>query len=86
MNPGEVVILLILVVLPLVPAMVVYMVFHRHYRNTGESHAYEHETDVNMAAPTGSEERVSRIVGTRAKRIRDDNVSAYRKRVARILD
>ena len=60
-----------------------YWLIHRHYRNTDKSHAFEHETAVEVLALTGAENdrKVDEVRGTRAARIDGDNVAAHRQRV-----
>lgn len=60
-----------------------YWAMHRHYRNTDKSHAYEHETAVEVLSLTGSDadRKVDEIRGTRASRIQGDNADAHRQRV-----
>lgn len=60
-----------------------YWAIYRHYRNTDKSHAYEHETAVEVLALTGSEgdRKVDEVRGTRERRIRGDNVDKHRQRV-----
>lgn len=60
-----------------------YWVVHRHYRNTDKSHAFEHETAVEVLALSGAESdrKVDEIRGTRATRIQGDNVFNHRQRV-----
>ncbi len=60
-----------------------YWAIYRHYRNTDKSHAFEHETAVDVLALTGSEadRKVDEVRGTRATRIRGDNVDNHRQRV-----
>jgi len=75
----------ILILLALGPASAVgfYWAMHRHYRNTDKSHAYEHETAVEVLALTGMEgdRKVDEIRGTRASRIQGDNAGNHRQRV-----
>jgi len=61
-----------------------YWVMYRHYRNTDKSHAFEHETAVEVLALGGAEDdrKVDEVRGTRAARIPGDNVGAHRQRVA----
>ena len=74
-----------LFLLALGPASAVglYWLVHRHYRNTDKSHAYEHETAVEVLALTGDEidRKVDEIRGTRSPRIQGDNVDDHRQRV-----
>lgn len=60
-----------------------YWAIYRHYRNTDKSHAYEHETAVEVLALGGSEHdrKVDEIRGTRASRIQGDNVGEHRQRL-----
>jgi hypothetical protein len=74
-----------LILLALGPASAIglYWLVHRHYRNTDKSHAYEHETAVEVLALTGAESdrKVDEVRGTRASRIEGDNVANHRQRV-----
>ena len=74
-----------LFLLALGPASAVgfYWAMHRHYRNTDKSHAFEHETAVEVLALTGVEtdRKVDEIRGTRSPRIQGDNMGNHRKRV-----
>jgi len=60
-----------------------YWAMYRHYRNTDKSHAFEHETAVEVLALNGAESdlKVDEIRGTRAPRIQGDNVGQHRQRV-----
>ncbi len=75
----------IFILLALGPASAVgfYWAMHRHYRNTDKSHAFEHETAVEVLALTGSEgdRKVDEIRGTRSTRIQGDNAGQHRQRV-----
>lgn len=75
----------ILILLALGPASAVgfYWAIHRHYRNTDKSHAYEHETAVEVLSLTGmdGDRKVDEIRGTRASRIQGDNAGNHRQRV-----
>ena len=75
----------ILFLLALGPASAVgfYWLVHRHYRNTDKSHAFEHETAVEVLALTGAEvdHKVDELRGTRSPRIQGDNVGNHRQRV-----
>jgi hypothetical protein len=75
----------ILFLLALGPASAVgfYWVVHRHYRNTDKSHAFEHETAVEVLALRGvdSDRKVDEVRGTRSSRIQGDNVANHRQRV-----
>jgi hypothetical protein len=75
--------LLFLLALGPASAAVFYWAMHRHYRNTDQSHAFEHETAVEVLALTGAESdrKVDEIRGTRASRIQGDNVADHRQRV-----
>lgn len=66
-----------------VSAIGLYWLVHRYYRNTDKSHAYEHETAVEVLALTGAESdrKVDEVRGTRASRIEGDNVANHRQRV-----
>lgn len=75
----------ILIVLALGPVSAVgfYWTMVRHYRNTDKSHAFEHETAVEVLALTGTEadRKVDEIRGTRSMRIAGDNAGNHRQRV-----
>jgi hypothetical protein len=62
-----------------------YWALYRYYRNTDKSHAFERETKVDAKPVTGSDLKVGTNNGTRDSRIAGDNVSEYRRRVARGL-
>jgi hypothetical protein len=62
-----------------------YWALYRYYRNTDKSHAFERETKVDAKPVTGSDLKVGTNNGTRESRIAGDNVSEYRRRVARGL-
>jgi len=64
-------------------ATALYWALYRYYRNTDKSHAFEHETTVDAKAVTGADRKVDTVTGTQERRIRGDNVGAYRQRVAR---
>lgn len=74
---------LFLLALGPVSAVGVYWAIYRHYRNTDKSHAFEHETAVEVLALTGTEtdHKVDEVRGTRASRIEGDNVGNHRQRV-----
>lgn len=75
----------VLVLLALGPASAIgfYWALYRHYRNTDKSHAFEHETAVEVLALTGADtdRKVDEIRGTRATRTDGDNVGNHRQRV-----
>lgn len=75
----------ILLLLALGPAGAVgfYWAMHRHYRNTDKSHAFEHETAVEVLALSGAEDdrKVDEVRGTRATRLQGENVANHRERV-----
>ncbi len=75
----------VLFLLALGPASAVgfYWAMHRHYRNTDKSHAFEHETAVEVLALTGAEadSKVNEVRGTRSPRIEGDNANNHRQRV-----
>lgn len=60
-----------------------YWAMHRYYRNTDKSHAFEHETAVEVLALTGNEadRKVDELRGTRSARIQGDNVGNHRQRL-----
>ncbi len=61
-----------------------YWALYRYYRNTDKSHAFEHETAVEIKPVTGADDKVDEVKGTQRTRIDGDNVGEYRKRVKRI--
>lgn len=75
----------ILLLLALGPAGAVgfYWAMHRHYRNTDKSHAFEHETAVEVLALSGAQDdrKVDEVRGTRATRLQGENVANHRERV-----
>ena len=75
----------ILFLLALGPAGAVgfYWAMHRYYRNTDKSHAFEHETAVEVLALTGSESdlKFDELRATRSPRMQGDNVGDHRQRV-----
>jgi len=75
--------ILFLLTLGPVSAVGLYWAIYRHYRNTDKSHAFEHETAIEVLALTGAEadRKVDEIRGTRAPRIEGDNASNHRQRV-----
>ena len=60
-----------------------YWLLYRYYRNTDKSHAFERESKVESKPVTGSDRMVGTNNGTTDSRIKGDNVSEYRQRVAR---
>jgi hypothetical protein len=60
-----------------------YWVIYRHYRNTDKSHAFEHETTVEVLTLNGTEadRKVDEVRGTRSPRIEGDNLGNHRQRV-----
>ena len=60
-----------------------YWAMHRYYRNTDKSHAFEHETAVEVLALAGSEadQKVDELRGVRSTRIEGDNSGNHRQRV-----
>jgi len=75
----------ILLLLALGPASAIafFWAMHRHYRNTDKSHAFEHETAVEVLVLTGAEadRKVDEVHGTRSPSIQGDNVGNHRQRV-----
>jgi hypothetical protein len=61
-----------------------YWALYRYYRNTDKSHAFERETKVDAKPVSGSDVKVGTNNGTRESEIEGNNVSQYRKRVARM--
>lgn len=67
-------------------ATALYWALYRYYRNTDKSHAFEHETTIEAKPVTGADRKVATVTGTQERRIRGDNVGAYRTRVQRDRD
>ena len=65
-------------------ATAVYWALYRHYRNTDKSHDFERETKVKANYPTGTLRKAHELKGLTDKRIRGENVRAYRQRVRRV--
>ncbi|MFT3898545.1 MAG: hypothetical protein QM719_12800 [Thermomonas sp.] len=65
-----------------------YWALFRYYRNTDKSHGFERETAIEAKSITGmdNDRKVDEVMGTRNKRIDDDNVHSYRERVDRMRD
>lgn len=63
-----------------------YWALYRYYRNTDKSHAFERETAVEVKEIHGeeSDRKIDEIRRTQERRIRGDNLSAYRRRVDRV--
>ena len=63
-----------------------YWMLYRYYRNTDKSHAFERETAVEVKEIHGeeSDRKIDEIRRTQERRIRGDNLSAYRRRVDRV--
>jgi len=62
-----------------------YAYVYRYYRNQDKNHRFEQETIVERKAEiTGDDRKVDEVKGTRERRIRGDNVSNHRQRVAGI--
>jgi hypothetical protein len=78
----------ILFLLALGPASAVgfYWAVYRHYRNTDKSHAFEHQTAVEVLALQGAEadRKIDQIRGTRVARIQGENTASHRQRVRRM--
>ncbi len=64
-------------------ASALYWALYRYYRNTDRSHAFERDTAVRAGPVTGEDRKVDTIRGTQERRIRGDNVAAWRRRVVR---
>jgi len=64
-------------------AAALYWGLYRYYRNTDKSHAFERETSVAAKPVTGADRKVDTVIGTQERRIRGDNVGAYRTRITR---
>lgn len=60
-----------------------YWAMHRYYRNTDKSHAFEHETAVEVLALTGSEadRKVDELREVRSTQIAGANAGNHRQRV-----
>ena len=67
-------------------AAAVYWALYRYYRNTDKSHAFERETAVDADPVTGTDAKIGEVKGTRATRIKGDNVREYRTRVRCVGD
>lgn len=65
-------------------AVGVYWGLWEYYRNTGKSHGYEHETQVELQPVQASDRKVDEVRGTQERRIRGDNASLHRQRVRRL--
>ena len=65
-------------------ATAAYWALYRHYRNTDQSHAYEHETKVGSKRVTGTQRKLREAQGLDDKRIRNENTRWYRQRVRRV--
>jgi hypothetical protein len=61
-----------------------YWALYRYYRNTDKSDAFERETKVDAKPITGSDNKIGTNNGTEERRIKGDNVGAYRQRVQRV--
>ena len=73
--------ILFLLTLGPVSAVGLYWAIYRHYRNTDKSHAFEHETAIEVLTGAEADRKVDEIRGTRAPRIEGDNASNHRQRV-----
>lgn len=49
--------------------MALYWAIYRHHRNTDKSHASERETAIDAKPVTGSERKVSMVIGAQKTRI-----------------
>jgi len=65
-------------------ASALYWALYRYYRNTDKSHAFEQDTTVKAAPVTGEDRKIDTVRGTQERRIRGDNVGAWRARVSRL--
>ncbi|WP_291012377.1 hypothetical protein [Hydrogenophaga sp.] len=74
---------LFLLALGPVGAVGFYWAMYRHYRNTDKSHAFEHETAVEVLALTGNEadRKVDELRGVRSARIQGENLGNHRQRL-----
>jgi hypothetical protein len=75
--------ILLLLSLGPISAVGFYWAIYRHYRNTDKSHAFEHETAVEVLALTGHENdrKIDEVRGTRDSRIKGENGAQHRQRV-----
>lgn len=62
----------------------VYYGFWRYYRNTHQSHAFEHETRVAAQSVTGTDAKIDAVTGTRDSDIDGANHNNHRQRVQRV--
>lgn len=67
-------------------ATALYWALYRYYRNTDKSHAFERDTAIEAKPVTGADRKVDTVIGTQERRIRGDNVAAYRTRAQRDRD
>ena len=67
-----------------IAAVAIYWALFQYYRNTDESHSFEHETRIESQPITGGDQKVDEVRGTKDDRIRGDNVTKYRERVPRV--
>ncbi len=56
----------------------------RFYRNTHQSHAFEHETRIAAQSVTGTDAKVDEITGTKQSSIDNGNHTNHRQRVQRL--
>lgn len=61
-----------------------YYGYWRFYRNTHQSHGFEHETRVTAQPITGGDRKIDEIKGTTKSGIDNDNKNDHRERVQRI--
>lgn len=75
--------ILVLLAIGPISATGFYWAIYRYYRNIDKTHAFERETAVQLLSLTGAEadRKVDETRGTRATRIRGNNVHQHRKRV-----
>jgi hypothetical protein len=62
-----------------------YAAIYRYYRNADKTDAFERETRIALKDQiTGEEQKIDAVRGTRDRRIRGDNSSDFRARVAKL--
>lgn len=61
-----------------------YWLLWRFYRNTHQSHSFEHETRVEVQPVTGNDRKVDTVKRTKRTSINGGNETNHRKRVQRV--
>lgn len=62
-------------------AILLYWRLYQYYRNTGQSHAFEHETLIESKPLSGTDQLVDEVRGTRRSEVEGRNEGNYRQRV-----